>query len=65
IFPAVFLYRQYIELMLKNIYYSNSDESKDKKVETIKNCSQYLNIKSYIGYWPEVPVLTLGNKNRF
>jgi len=38
VFPACFLYRQYIELTLKDIYLSNSNDNKDEKMRTIKDC---------------------------
>ncbi|MGL5330192.1 MAG: hypothetical protein ACRDD7_13055 [Peptostreptococcaceae bacterium] len=36
IYPAVFLYRQYLELMLKHIYIAHSDDDYETKSTTIK-----------------------------
>lgn len=42
IFPACFLYRQYLELALKDIYLSNSQDSFEDKKKTIYDCSHNL-----------------------
>lgn len=42
IFPACFMYRQYLELSLKDIYLSNSPDSKEEKVKAIKDCQHNL-----------------------
>jgi hypothetical protein len=42
VFPACFLYRQYLELALKNIYLDNSIEPNSKKIQTINECSHNL-----------------------
>lgn len=52
VFPAVFLYRQFIELMLKHIYLAHSDDEHEAKVNTIKRTSH--NIKRM---WDKVEVI--------
>jgi len=42
VFPACFLYRQYLELALKDIYLSNTKETKEEKSQTLKECSHNL-----------------------
>ena len=37
VFPAIFLYRQFLELALKDIYLSFSDDDEDEKSKMIKN----------------------------
>lgn len=42
IFPACFLYRQYLELTLKDIYLANSPDSTETKKRTLKRCQHNL-----------------------
>ena len=42
VFPTCFLYRQYLELALKDIYLSNSKENRQAKIETLKTCQHNL-----------------------
>lgn len=43
IFPICFLYRQYLELAMKNIFLKYSGSSEEDKVKVIKNVSHNLN----------------------
>ena len=43
VFPACFLYRQYIELALKDLYLSNAKDSREQKSQTLKSCQHNLN----------------------
>ena len=52
IFPACFMYRQYLELALKNIFLSNTRKSKEEKIDTIKRCGHNLP-----AVWTEVRAL--------
>ena len=42
VFPACFLYRQYLELALKDIYLSNVKDSERGKIKTIDECQHDL-----------------------
>ena len=42
VFPACYLYRQYLELALKDIYLTNSKDSRQDKIATIKSCGHKL-----------------------
>lgn len=44
IFPACFLYRQFIELALKDIYLSFSKDNKQEKIKTLEKASHDLEI---------------------
>ena len=56
VFPACFLYRQYIELALKYLYLSNSGETKEAKIKTLKSCQH--NLKHI---WSKVKPLILAD----
>jgi ribosomal protein S8 len=65
IFPACFLYRQYIELTLKDMYLSYSEENKEEKIEAIKRISHnlhsiWIKVKPLIlKYFPDDNIDTL------
>ncbi|MCL1971579.1 MAG: hypothetical protein FWG57_01145 [Endomicrobia bacterium] len=42
VFPVCFLYRHYLELWLKVIYLANSKDTKEEKIETLKDCQHNL-----------------------
>ena len=42
VYPACFLYRQYLELTLKDIYLSNSKETIQEKEKTLRGCQHNL-----------------------
>ena len=42
VYPACFLYRQYIELALKGIYLSNTKDTQQNKIATIEKCGHNL-----------------------
>ena len=54
LFPASFLYRQYIELVLKDIYLSFSDDNREEKKTTIKRVSHDL-----VRIWDKVKPIIL------
>jgi len=56
VFPACFLYRQYIELALKDLYLSNSGDTREEKSQTLKNCQH--NLKKI---WAKVKVLIIAD----
>lgn len=56
VFPACFLYRQYLELALKDIYLANSQDSRQDKIATIKSCGHRL-----VDIWKKVKPLILAD----
>ncbi len=54
--PRLFLYRQYLELALKDIYLTNSKDSKQDKIATIKSCGHRL-----VDIWKKVKPLILAD----
>ena len=59
VFPAVFLYRQYLELALKELYLVYSEETEDEKSKVIKACGHDLK-----KIWSKVkPIMSLGDSD--
>jgi len=59
VFPAIFLYRQFLELALKDIYLAYSDDAEEDKVKKIDKCRHNLkeiwkNVKPLIDDDPHI-----------
>jgi len=63
VYPAIFLYRQFLELALKDIYLAYSYDAEDEKIKAIDNCSHDLKkiwekVKPLIFYGdPDIPAV--------
>jgi hypothetical protein len=42
VYPICFLYRHYIEIALKNIYLTNTKDTEEEKIQTLKSCQHNL-----------------------
>jgi len=62
VYPIVFLYRQFLELALKDIYLAYTDDSEGEQAKTIYKCSHDLKkiwekVKPLIGDCPHIPAV--------
>jgi len=62
VYPAIFLYRQFLELALKDVYLAYSDDTEDEMTRAIASCGHDLKkiwkkIKPLIGDCPYIPAV--------